>query len=254
MVTSSTPGIDAELVERGLRARLGEALEGWQIDVGSESDTQVSVVLVGPDGEADSRRMDVSGETSEDRSRDLAASLAIVVDQYVAPPVDEPIAPSPERFRMFYLSLGPRIGVGSPSDPDLGGTLAGGVWVAKDHLQPRIQGSYVASPHGRLLLHGVRFGAGLAAGGSVAKHRLWLGALVMPQAQWVQARDRRVLEAWGFSLEASAVAQVRWARAFLGARTGADVTLPPISARGAGVRVRWGIFRYMAALEAGIRF
>ena len=43
-------------------------------------------------------------------------------------------------------------------------------------------------------------------------------------------------------------------RALLGVRTGADLTLPPITAKGVGVRVRWGMFRYMAGLEVGLRF
>lgn len=254
VVTSASTTVDAELVERGLRARVGEALDGWRVEIGEETGGAVTVTLTQPDGGRDERDMQLAGETAEDRSRELAAALAIVVDQYVPPPETGPPEPPPPRNRMFYVSAGPRIAVGSPAHPDLGGNLAAGLWVLDEHLQPRIQGSYIASPTGRLLLHGVRFGAGLAAGGSVARHRLWLGALAMPQAQWAQARDRLVLDAWGFSLELSAVAQVRWDRVFLGARTGADLVLPPLTAKGAGVRVRWGTFRYMAALEVGVRF
>jgi hypothetical protein len=254
-VRVDTALVDADAVERGLRARLGDRIEGWQIEVeGSSGENEVAVTLVRPDASRESRRMTVEGVSVDDRSRELAAALALVVDQYVAPETVPETSPRPPRVRRFFLGIGPRVGVGAPPHPDLGASFAGGGWLAGEHLMPRLQVTWSGSWDEDLFFHGVRFGAGLGAGAPLGGGRWWLGAFVVPQAAWVQARDAFEVERWVSSSEVGGLLQLRFEHLVIGLRTGVDVTLPPLRARGRGAQVRWGTFRYMAGLTVGPRF
>lgn len=244
--------VDPALVEQGLRARLGEGLDGWRIDIGDGAEGELTIDLVRPDATRVRRRLHPEGSTVEDRSRELAAALAIIVGQWHAPPADHQPAGVP-RPRMFALSVGPRLGLGAPPAPDLGGTVVAAWWVAREHLQPRVQGAWSASWNGELLLHAARVGGGLAAGSPLGLGRLWLGGVVIPQAVWLQARDRRTVSTWSFGAEAGVLAQVRGSKAFFGLRTGVDLLAPPVAASGVRDHLRWGSFRYIVAFEVGLR-
>lgn len=246
--------VDADAVDRGLRARVGDRLEGWRVDVRGSRGDALDVELVRPDGTRESRRLSVGGETVDARSRELAASLALIVDQYVPAADAGRSSPRRPRARRFFLGVGPRVGVGKPPDPDVGATLAAGAWLVREHLMPRVQASWSGAWEGTLFFHGVRFGVGLGAGAPLAAGRLWLGGFVVPQAAWAQARDAHVVQRWGSSSEVGVLFQLRLEHLVIGLRTGLDVTLPPLRARGSEGTIRWGMFRYMAGLTVGPRF
>jgi hypothetical protein len=146
------------------------------------------------------------------------------------------------------------VGALSQPDPDYGATLRGGAWLVRDHLQPIAELGWARSGAGDLNMDGVRFGAGLAAGTSVANARLWLGAGVLPRAMWVRASDRSAPSTWSSSTELAAVGQVRLRRIMLGLRVGVDLTLPPIVSQGVQDRLRWGPARFVVGLEVGPAF
>jgi hypothetical protein len=102
-------------------------------------------------------------------------------------------------------------------------------------------------------LDGVRFGAGVAVGHDLPGTPLWLGGAVVPHAIVAFARHTARDRGWSSGTELAALLQVR-ARWFFGAlRVGAEVTEPPLRARGTNARLRWGHVRLLVGLELGLR-
>jgi hypothetical protein len=250
----SSPEVDAGGVERGLRARVGERLAGFVVEVSpADEEQRVHVSVHRPDGSTVARTIDLRGETIEARSRELAAALAILVDQYEPPPPPRPAAPAGPRPG-FFLLLGPRLGLGRPADPDLGGTFVAGLSLAGEHVQPRLSGSWSAAWRRGLFLHGARFGGGLAGGAPLARGHLWVGGAAIGQAAWVQARDVRNVDAWVAVIEVGPLLQAR-ARHFVAElRTGVELMLPPVRAHGRAADLRFGYVRWLIGLSVGPRF
>ena len=81
---SSATAIDPRATTQGLHARVS-TLDDWSITVHDAPTTSperaVEVWLRAPDGGEHRRRLPLAGTTVEDRSRELAASLALLIKQ-----------------------------------------------------------------------------------------------------------------------------------------------------------------------------
>jgi hypothetical protein len=204
----------------------------------------------------------LTGATPPERSRELAAALALIIDQHEPRPRPEQARttkPQPTRARRprGWIGVGPRIGLGPPAaiDPDVGASLTGGCWLVGEHIQPVVRGGWSASTDGDLRLDGIRIGAGLLAGSALVRGHAWLGAGAVGHAFWAQAEDQRADRRWVSSTELAAAFQVRGRRGLLvGLRTGVDLTLPPLRARGESTAIRWGVVRFFAELWVGLHF
>jgi hypothetical protein len=248
--------VDPAATTAGLRARTGAALDGWQVTVrdGAAAD-EVDAVLVAPDGRREQRRLVLTGATVDERSRELAASLALVVEDHdpIAPAArPEPGAPAPAAKLRGWLGIGPRLEVGLP--PAGGLDLAGGAWLLRDHLQPLAVLAWTSTASQGLRMHTLRLGGGLAAGAPLAAGKIWLGGHVLLHAQWVRARDARVASAWTAATELGATVQARWSRLVVGGRTGVDLNFPPLALQGDAARLTRGPAAWLLAVHVGFVF
>ena len=249
--------IDADATRRGLEVRLGEAVDGWVVEVRpTDTHEQVYLRLRSPSGVEVHRAITLEGEGVEERSRELASAVALIIEGHIdatmpAEDVGQPTQPEPLRG---WFAVGPRLGAGPPSAVDIDGGLGvrGGVWLLGEHVQPIASLGWSRSRDETLVLDGVRLGAGAAFGTPLAQRRLWTGAGIVPHAAWTRARDRRDVSQWRSSTEVSALLQVRGSWWLLAARAGLDLTLPPVRARGQDTTLRWGPVRFMAGLEFGL--
>jgi hypothetical protein len=254
-------GLDPAALEVGLRARVGDELDGWAIRVEARDDGHYQVTLRGPDDtRSNQRTVQLNGHTNEDRSRELASTLAMIIEaashtQAVEDPPapDEPPAPP----RGFVVLEG-HVGLGPPRDldPDFGVGLGAGAWLLGEHLQPRVR---VRWAHGRssgasaediVSVHQLGAGLGLAAGAPLG--RLWLGGLAMPAFKWTHANQVRSATAWSGGGELSALAQLRFTHMLLGVRTGVETTFPALRASGTQDVIRWGHLRWLLVVEIGL--
>ena len=268
-----TDVVDAARVEAGLRARTGDALDAWHIIVTASSTTDaVHVSVTGPDGLSRTRKIALQGQTVEDRSRELAASVALVMDQPPDPPPPQPPPqqqqhpglglppdepkPRPSRPALRgWLGVGPRIEVGTGLRYEAGLDLLGGLWLARDHVQPLLSLGFSGGARSGIALLHARFGAGAAFGAPLgARERIWLGGHVLGHAMYLHAEERGVDSAWLSSTEVGGMLQYRGRRLFLGLRTGVDLTLPPATVRGTTDQVRRGIVRWCFGLMFGVVF
>jgi hypothetical protein len=251
--------IDADATAAGLRARSGPSLVGWTITVRDTDDPNVvEAVLRTPDGRHQRRRLTLGGASLDDRSRELAASLALLIEEDPASTASTPTTPDdsrgskPAREIRGWLGLGPRLEVGSP--PAGGLDLVGGAWLVRDHLQPLANLAWSSTASLGLRMHSVRFGGGLAAGAPLVVGRLWLGGHALLHAQWVQAREIRVLSSWTAATELGALFQARWTRLVVGVRTGIDLSLPALSLQGNATRLSRGPAAWVLAVNVGFVF
>jgi hypothetical protein len=263
--------IDPIATAAGLRARVGP-LEDWSITVrDSIVFGEVEVSLRSPDGRTLQRQIALTGASHEDRSRELAASLALVIEQWddppevepepepeptppVVPPTPPPVKPPPQKPSVRgWLGVGPRLELFG-SRPEAGADLQGGAWLLGEHLQPLLSvgWSYMGKDH--LSLQTIRFGAGMAAGAPLARGRLWLGAHGIAHAAWTRVHDQRTEIVWGTSSELGGLLQVRGRRWLLGLRTGVDLAFPRLHARGRRDELTRVPGRWMLALTIGVVF
>lgn len=263
----SATHIDPKATAHGLHARVG-GLAGWSIDVRDAGVAdRLEVALRSPDGRTQTRWLTLVNTTAEDRSRELAASLAILIEQWDDPPEPEPepVAPqqpraqptprprpAPEPPVRGWLGVGPRAELGR--SPFGGVDLLGGVWLVREHLQPLVSVGWAATAQEGVSLHTIRFGAGLAAGAPLARGRLWLGAHALVHGLWARAHDARTQTLWTGSGEAGGTLQVRGRRWLVGVRTGVDVHLPPLRVRGDLARLRQGPVHWVVGLSFGVIF
>ncbi|MDC0721023.1 hypothetical protein [Nannocystis bainbridge] len=254
-----TDAVDPRLTEAGLRARVGDDLDAWTLRVRpGPTERELEVRLRGPDGATRTRRLILSGTTREDRSRELAASLTLLMDEASAPPRGgkpaTPPPPAPRAPTSGWLGLGPRVEAG-PKLAEGGVDVMGGAWLLRDHLQPIASlGLGGAAPEDVSLFH-LRFGGGLAAGASLLDRRIWLGGHVLAHALRSRLRERDHLRVdWMASTEIGATLQYRGRRLFLGARTGVDLVLPPRPVPGHGARIRRGPAQWVLGLVVGVVF
>jgi hypothetical protein len=257
-VSVDAPEIDAEAVRRGLEVRLGETSRGWEIEISSTHRyEQLYARLRSPAGREIHRAIVLEGVDTEERSRELASALALIMDEHVEPQeTDAPQpGPAPQPTSVSgWVAIGPRFGLGPPTSLHGDGGLAarGGAWLANEHVQPIAALSWSRSRRGELVLDGLRMGAGVAFGSALLERRLWLGAGVVPHAMWTRAADRRAVASWRSSTELAGLLQVRGRWWLLAARTGLDLTLPPVRARGVDATLRWGAARFVFGIEFGL--
>ncbi|PCC75364.1 hypothetical protein SAMN02745121_03910 [Nannocystis exedens] len=276
--------VDAGRLEAGLRARIGPTLDDWKITVtptGQAGQVHVSIAL--RDGQRFGQAVQFAGKTVEDRTRELAASVALLIEvypQHQASPLDgstsppasgssagqeqpprqpgpgEPAPAKPLRPALRgWLGLGPRIELGSGLRFEAGVDLMGGLWLARDHVQPILSLNFSGGArHGISVLHG-RFGAGAAFGAPLGPgDRLWLGAHLLAHALYIHAAEKATDATWLSSTEIGGLLQYRGRRLFLGLRTGIDLTLPAVSIRGTRGVVRREIPRWCFGLMVGVVF
>jgi hypothetical protein len=244
-------GLDSAALEAGLRARVGDTLDEWSIRVEHEGEHEYRVVLRRRGSLADRRTITLVGPSVEDRSRELAATLAVILDEASRAEPDPSEPPRPYGFVAVDTSL--TLGRPRAADPGLGLGLTGGAWLLGDHLQPRARVGWQHGWAGPLEVHQVQLGLGVAAGAAI-QQRYWVGVLVLPTAEWTQARQVRAVSVWAGGAELSALGQVRWGRVLAGLRTGVDLGFPATRALGTGEEIRWRHLRWMLAFELGFGF
>lgn len=276
--------VDAAKLESGLRARIGPELDDWQVRVTPTGLAgQVQVAIARGDGQSFGQTVQFAGKTVEDRTRELAAGIALLIEVYPQQPPPpaagttgtQPSTPSPagqERppprrespeqptppprpALRGWLGLGPRIELGSGLRYEAGIDLMGGLWLVREHIQPILSlGFSGGARHGISVLHG-RFGAGAAFGAPLGpRDRLWLGAHVLGHAMYIHAAERATDATWLSSTEVGGLLQYRGRRLFLGLRTGVDLTLPTVSIRGTRGVVRREVPRWCLGLMFGVVF
>jgi len=278
-VDLSAAVIDAQTTTQGLRARVTD-LDDWSItvrDATSATNTTVEVWLRAPDGTSHQRRLPLTGTTIEDRSRELAASLALLIEQWddlpsalapapappdpstppssVAPPAD-PSAPDVTRSARHpraWLGLGPRLGL-ARWPPEAGLDILFGAWLLRERLQPLLSAGWSTTGREGLNLQTLRFGAGLAVGSPLARGRWWLGAFTLVHAVWARAHDSRTATLWASSSELGGIFQVRGARWFVGVRTGLDLALPELRFRGNSARLARGPVQWVLGVSFAMIF
>lgn len=253
-VTSTSARFDAAATAEALEVRLGRRADHWRVEVADDVDGQRATVhLRSNKGEDTQRTIVVTADTTEERSRELAAALALVIEEYLPPEPKPTPKPPPRKGPAGWLAVGARVGVGRPVDVDGGASLRGGALWGRRIVQPIGSLAWSRSRERGLALDGIRFGAGVGAGADLPGTPLWLGGTVVPHAVWAIARHTARDRGWTSATEVSALLQVR-ARWFYGAlRVGAEFMAPPLSARGTGADLRWGPVRLVVGLEVGLR-
>ncbi len=260
-VVSTSDRFDADATAAGLEVRLGRRADDWKLTIADELEgDDVVVQLRSKRGDDVVRTFVVTGETTEDRSRELAAALALVIEEYLPPepppkPVPPPKPPPPPKRPPpeGWLAIGGRVGLGQPLDPDFGATLRGGALWGRRLVQPLASVAWSRSSEGGLVLDGIRFGAGLALGHDLPRTPLWLGGAVVPHAILALARHTSSDRGWSSATELAALLQVRAKWFYGGLRVGAEITEPPLRAQGTGASLRWGHVRFLVGLELGLR-
>lgn len=252
-VTSRAAAIDAEAVRTALEVRSAEA-RAWDLEIEDGGATgEVRVVLTRGD-ERIRRSFVLAAEDEAGRSRELAAALALVIEQHAAErPAKRvkrdrarPGEPAPPEG---WIAFGGRFGAGSPADPDGGATVRGGASWGRRIVQPIAQLATVHARAGNLQLDGFRTGVGVALGRAFGPW--WVGGAAIPQLSWLRARDRVARDDVGLFTEITALAQWRRERLLAALRLGLDLATPPVRARGTHDHLRLGAVRFVLGVEVG---
>jgi hypothetical protein len=264
--------IDGQRAAAGLRARVGADLDAWTIRVDDHGPSQLAVTLTRDDGRVIERTLRLTASDIDERSRELAAALAVLIDAADAP--DEAAndadtsahhvdtaAPTPAKSVRPWIGAGPHLGVGRLRAPsaEIGLSLLAGVGLFNDHLHPLLGVTYSVAPI--VDAHLVRIGVGLAAGAPLRgrkRERLWFGGGALPQALWLGFGPRGpATSIWSGAGQLFAIARLRApsrpGRPDLQVmlRSGADLTLPPLRIHGESTVLR-GSARWFGAIELGV--
>jgi hypothetical protein len=257
--------VDPGAVQQGLSLRVGEGWRRWVIEVDDGAmPGQVDVRLRDRTGHVHARSLTLEGETVDERSRALASSLALLVEQLAERGDDRPPEPRPEpepeprpssEPAFGFVGVGPRVALnpGLPLHVDGGASLAGGAWLARDHVAPVGELAWARSAAGELTVDAIRMGAGVLGGAPALRGRLWGGGGAVVRAQWAQARASATAAGWWASPAVMGALYYRGRILVIGAWLGADLLLPPLRARGDAHVLRWSAIRPMATLHVGLR-
>ncbi|HWB81187.1 MAG TPA: hypothetical protein VG755_39760 [Nannocystaceae bacterium] len=259
-VESRAPAVDAQATADALKIRVGERASSWTIAIDpGATESEVHAHMRHDAGRALDRSFTLTGETQEERSRELAAALALVIEQHAtdtSPPPERDPDPPPTPARPAppegWLAIGGRASVGSPAHPEGGVTLRGGATWGRRILQPIASFGTAHARRDSLQVDGVRIGAGLAVGSPIPRSPVWLGGAVVPQAAWTLARGRGRASTWSSVTELSALAQLRTHGVLVGLRLGVELAGPPLAASNGPDRIRLGTARFVAGLEIGV--
>ncbi len=272
--------VDRGQTLQGLRARIGDEVDRWTVEIEERSGTTVFVRVSG-EGTASERTLELRGDTSEERSRELATALAFWIDELaVEGEGDDPSGtsetsslggdthlvlkpePEPKPQVRLWLTVGPRVGVGRParSDFDVGADVFGGVELLRGHLQPLLLVGVTGASKADLQVTYMHLGAGLAAGTGLLRERLWVGGGVVPRAIWLRLQEgERRQQAWNAAGSVLAIGHYRIPlkdrfELQLSLRVGADLTLPELLLTGSSARLARGNVRTVMAGSLGFRW
>lgn len=261
-----TARVDPHAVRQGLELRVGAGWQRWSIEVDDGHEpAQVDVLLRDAAGRVHTRSLTLEGETVDERSRALASSLALLVEQLAAgsepdaaavPPREPPPAPRTSSPRPSgFVAIGPRgaLDARSPVDADVGASLVGGAWLVRDHVVPLGELAWARGRAGELVVDALRLGAGVLGGAGAARGRLWGGGGAIVRAQWARAHASATATGWWASPAVVGALQYRGRILVVGGFVGADLLLPPLQARGDAHTLRWSMVRPMATLHLGLR-
>lgn len=259
--------VDATATREGLALRVApEVLAPWTIRVREQPDASFRVELAQGGAVVVVRTIVLTTSGVEDRSRELAAALALVVER-ATPPVGPPsqaVPPSPRESRAalrFAVGAGPRFALGAEPalDAELGVAASFATYLVADHLRLDVGLGWGRSREGSLTLDGLGLGPGLS-GGAPLGHGFWLGGGVGVRALWVVASDVGTQSTFsarprlgvsvdyrGRGVGRESAGQGLWCSLGLHAL----FTQPAIAAGGAGADVRWGPARFGISVVVG---
>jgi hypothetical protein len=266
-VESRAPAVDGVATGDALKIRVGDLASKWTIAIDQgAAESEVHVHMKHDNGLELEQWITLGGTTQEERSRELAAALALVIEQHVTdtspppervpdPPKQPPKKPPPKPAGPpppeGWLAIGGRASIGSPVDPEGGATLRGGATWGRRIFQPIVSISSAHARRGSLSVDGVRVGAGLAIGSPIPRSPVWIGGAAIPQAAWTLARGRGRASAWSSVTEVSALVQLRSRGVLVGFRVGVELAAPPLAASNENDRIRLGTARFVVGLEIG---
>jgi hypothetical protein len=258
-VESRAPGVDAKATAAALRIRVGARAMSWTIAIEpTDRSDEVRVRMRHGSVRELERSFVLHGDSGEQRSRELAAALALVIEQHatdtspVARRSGDAARSSSSRPPEGWLALGARTSVGQPPDPEGGITLRGGALWGRGIVQPL---AVLGSAHARrqhLRVDGLRVGAGLAIGHVVPAAPLWLGGSVVPQLAWTLARGRGHAGGSSSITELAALAQLRLGGVLAALRLGIELGAPPLRASDRATELRFGVLRFVIGIEVGM--
>lgn len=207
-VVSDSRHVDAVATARALEIRLGARVERWHVEIVDREDGGLEVRIRGAQGEAYVRKLTLVGHTAEERSRELAAAIALTIESGADDAVSGARgARARDTSAQGWLALGARAAFGRPVDPDGGVTLRGGALWGRRHIQPIVVVGWSHAQVRGLKADLVRAGAGVAFGAAVPTIRGCFGVSAVSQLSWLWARERLsgsggawVVELTGFGL------------------------------------------------------
>ena len=258
--------LQASTLERGLRARVGESIEHWHLSVGESSiQGEYRVRMTAPDGQQIDRNLAFSAESPEDRSRELAAKIAFIIEDWELtskPPssssstsMTATAARTGEetdlRPHPLFIALTPSVSFGAPVDPAGGIGLLTGLWLHRRYFSAALHVDWSRAHEKGLNFDALRFGPAFSAGAPLSHSQFWGGAFLSSRAQWAVAREQNDVSGWAFSSELSAVLRYRSRHFFGGLRAGVDLQWPPQRAIGTNSELRRGTVRGVLTFELG---
>lgn len=256
--------VDRQQTEQGVVTRLGTRGDDWTIGVVITSGTRAIATLHAPDGATLQREITLDGPDIEARSRQLATSVAIVIDNYDPPPAliatetqtSAPEEPTGESLPTGWLAAGAHLSTGPVGRAAVAGgvTLAGGIGLARDHVQPMLTIGWRRSSADVLVVDGANIDGAVLVGLPLLRGQLWFGGGLGIGALGGYARDSVRASGWSAHLTVPIAVQLRLQRLFAEAYTGAEVGLPPLRFVGDATTLRWGQLRAMFGLRVGLRF
>lgn len=266
-IEGDSPRTDLGAAARGVEVRLAPSSDDWRVVATEVGEDQVRLQFTPPRGEGFERTVALEASTPTERGRELATAVTVIIEQHELPPSPEPAPPPPEPAPppalqsppprpVGWVGVGGHVDAGAPSRPDLayGTSLAGGAWLLRGHLQPRLEIGWSRSAGDGLTVDAVRLMAGAAAGATVARGRLWLGGGVMGGAVGSWARAQGLASGWAARIAIPAVVQARLGRFVVGAHLGPQLTLPRLRFLGDDTTLRWGRVRFVAGIQVGLTF
>jgi hypothetical protein len=259
-VESRTSAVDADATARALRIRVGERADAWTIELDDGAARgEVHARMRRAARSELSQSFALHGATVEERSRELAAAIALVIEQHAtdtsqgtatAPHAagKEDAAAPPEG----WIALGGRLSAGHPADPEGGVTVRGGATWGRRIVQPLALLGTMHARRDELHVDGVRMGLGVAIGRAIPRTPLWLGGTAVPEVAWTHARGRGRASGWSSVTEVGVLAQVRTRVLLVGVRLGIELAAPPLHASDRGTDLRFGVLRFGFGLEIGM--
>jgi len=271
-VEASSEAIDADAVRDGLVMRLSERADDWAVRVGPVTDGRGIVSMSAPDGWVLTREVRIDAGDPTTRGRQLASSIAVVIENYEprasppppdkTPPPDK--APPPDKSAEAKTPLGPSgwiaagallsSGPAGRADVAAGVDLAGGFWFAREHVMPYLSLGWRRATAGDLTVDAAHAAVGMAFGTPLGQGHIWVGGGLVAGAIGGFARDADSASGWGAQLGTPAMLVARAGRFFGSVHAGPQVALPPLHFRGQTDSLRWGHVRVAAGLRLGLRF